>query len=197
MNYRDLIQLAPEQVEKLKKPLRPLSECDMERTFKKTNQTKDRLRTRATMGLAEMERCIGEIWKALLPRRHVRGTHKNEEKSWWRNIYIGHCMDLEIHWRKFFPEVWNIFLDKDYYRPFLRQSNDEVLHMKAFIFKKEWEKLVVCRYGNSFKIFFVLFLCFFFSQDADSVKHGLTGNLNSNKFKSPKKQTLKKTKISL
>ena len=66
MNYRDLIQLAPEQCEKLKRPLKVFSECDMERSFKKSQEVKKRTRKRGTFGLAEMERCIGEIWKALL-----------------------------------------------------------------------------------------------------------------------------------
>ena len=178
MNYRDLIQLAPEQVERLKKSLRPFSECDNERIFKQTNQTRERTRVRATMGLAEMERCAGEIWKQLLPARFSRGTHRNEEKSFWRNFYFGHCLNLEPHWKKFFPEVWNIFVGRDYYRDFVRVSNHETLKMKALVFCPEWKPVYICR-SVFFFIQFVIFLAIL-KKGAVNVKCGLREDLNLN-----------------
>ena len=145
MNYRDLIQLAPEQCEKLKRTLRVFSECDMERSFKKSQEAKKRTRKRGTFGLAEMERCIGEIWKALLPARSVAGNHRNLPKKGFRNFYYGHCLDMEISWRKLFPEVWDIFSQREYYKSFTRISDHERLKMKALIFDPKWEKVVVCR----------------------------------------------------
>ena len=145
VNYRDLIQLGPEQVERTQLALRPMSECDNERMFGLVNKVQEEQRIRATMGLAEYERTLGEIWQALMPIRKMPGMHINEQKSYFTNFYFGACMDLELNWKKFFPEYWDIVLEKDIFRKFARQSVHPILKMKAVIINPKWERLVVCR----------------------------------------------------
>ena len=91
--------------------MRSLSECDMERNFGKIAKVKDEQRIRATLGVAEYERTLGEIWQALLPARSMPGMHINEQESYFRNIYFGACLDLEENWKKYFPEYWDIVLE--------------------------------------------------------------------------------------
>ena len=143
-NYRDMIQLAAEQVERYRITLRTLSEADMERSFKLVNEYKDKHRLRATFGLAELERCMGEVWKALMPKRTIPGTHRNLEENWFRNFIFGHCLNLEPNWKKYFPEVWNIFMDRDYYRQFLYRSDK--MNFKAVKMNENWKNVIVCRY---------------------------------------------------
>ena len=131
-------------MERYRITLRALSEADMERSFKLVNQYKDKHRLRATFGLAELERCVGEVWKALMPARSIPGTHRNLNVNWFRNLYYGHCINLDENWRRYFPEVWNIFMERDYYRPFLYKSHR--MNFKAVIINKKWEDLLICRY---------------------------------------------------
>ena len=145
-NYRDVIQLAAEQVERYRVTLRSLSEADMERSFKLVNQYKETHRLRATFGLAELERCVGEIWKQLMPERSIASTHRNIEENWFRNFIYGHCLDMEPNWRTFFPEVWEIFGERDYYKNF-RYVSDR-MKFRAIIINEKWKEVVICRCGQ-------------------------------------------------
>ena len=140
-----MIQIAPEQVERTQETLRSLSECDMERNFAEVAQVKEEKRLRGTLGLAEYERTLGEIWRELMPLRTMAGMHMNEEESYFRNIYWGACMDQEDNWKKHFPEYWEIVLEREQYRQFARITTDPILKMKAVLINPSWKRLVICR----------------------------------------------------
>ena len=119
----------------------------MERNFGKIALVKDEQRLRATLGVAEFERTLGEIWQALLPKRSIPGMHINEEESFFRNVYWGACLPLEKNWEKYFPEYWDIVVGREEYRQFARISNHNVLKMKAVLINPSWKRLVICRCG--------------------------------------------------
>ena len=148
VNYRDLVQLAPEQCERLRITLRALSECDMERSFKLVREYKEEKRLRATFGLAEMERTLSEIWQALLPKRFSRTKLMKKKKNYFTNFTFGHCLNLEKNWKKYFPQYWNAMNDREYYQPFLFESdpNHEILTFKKVLIRSDWDNLTICRF---------------------------------------------------
>ena len=161
VNYRDLVQLAPEQCEELRLTLRALSEADMERSFKKVSEYKDEKRLRAAFGLQEMERVMDEIWRALMPKRSVKSKHLPKQKSYFTNFIFGCCLNLEENWRKFFPQYWNAMRKREYYHPFLFEAgipSTDLKFKKVFINAK-WEDLTICRYVISTKTFNWKFIC--------------------------------------
>lgn len=140
------MQLAPEQCEALRRTLRSLSEADMERCFKLVNEIREKKRVKATFGIAEIQRVMSEIWHELLPKKHVRGMHRNKKENWKRNYYIGRCMEFGDIWQRLFPQLLKVFEEKPFLRKFLCYSTSRKVH--AFIFKPNWGKLVICRCGN-------------------------------------------------
>ena len=118
----------------------------MERCFKIVNEIREKKRIRATFGIAEIQRTLSEIWEKLIPKRYVRGTHKNKKEDFRRNIFIGKCMNLGESWVKLYPELVTVFKQKPFLRKYLYHSQEH--QMDAFFFNKSWKKLVICRCDN-------------------------------------------------
>ena len=137
--------MTPEQVELTQETPRSLSECDMERNFGKVSTVKDEQSIRATLGLAEYERTLGEIFQALMPTRSMPGMRINEEECYFRNFYWGACLDLEENWKKYFPEYWEIVTEREEYRQFAKITNHDILKMKAVLINPSWKRLIICR----------------------------------------------------
>ena len=146
VNWRDLIQLAPEQLEILRITLRALSEADMERSFKVVNEVLEEQRLRATFGVAEFARTARELWKNLIPSRSARSKYRNVKEKKFRNFYIGQCMHFDERWKKHFSQLWNVFKKKPFLRKFLHKS--EKLKFHAFIFNRKWQNVTICRCGS-------------------------------------------------
>ena len=146
VNWRDLIQLAPEQLETLRITLRALSEADMERSFKLVQEVLEEQRLRASFGIAEFARTARDLWKKLVPSRSVRSKYRNTKESTRRNFYIGPCMPFDMRWKKHFNELWSVFEKKSFLQKFLFTS--EKLNFKAFIFNPKWKNLTICRCGS-------------------------------------------------
>ena len=146
VNWRDLIQLAPEQLEILRITLRALSEADMERCFKIVNEVLEEKRLRATFGVAEFTRSARELWKKMIPSRSIRSKFRNVKEAKYRNFYIGPCMSFDGRWKAHFNELWGVFQKKHFLRKFLYKS--QKLHFKAFIFNRKWKNVTICRCGS-------------------------------------------------
>ena len=74
---KDLIIAIPEITEKFEINPRALDEADNEAQFLELNNFRETKRLKATCGLAEIERNVQRLWRALLPN----GKHKENIQS--------------------------------------------------------------------------------------------------------------------